>query len=322
MRLIEAEVRKLNRPLTWCLMICAAVFVVLLASGSARNAQLAVQSSSRQGVDGCEQLVRQAGQQLSATQCAAAQAAQQQRNAEKAAADRASARNVTRALSPAAAGAEAAGLIASMPGALLIGLLAGGHVGGEWSGRTLKNLLAQHGRRGEVLAAKAASLWLASVGLLAVTWATLAVAGPVLAKANGLPASTLSVLDALRSSGSHIARAALVLAFFVLLGILAAVVTRGTVGTISAAVGGVFALLAIGSLPTLGEFTPASFVEGWMGFAGPAKQSSTLPDNFWSRFTDSSGTVPSHGFGLAGLSVTVLICGALAWGVFRRVDIV
>ena len=49
-----------------------------------------------------------------------------------------------RAATPVAAGAEPAGLMASLPGALAIALLAGGHIGGEWSGRTMKNLLTQH----------------------------------------------------------------------------------------------------------------------------------------------------------------------------------
>jgi len=90
-------------------------------------------------------------------------------------------------LDPLAAGAEAAGLMASLPGALALALLAGGHVGGEWSQRTLKNLLTQHGRRWQVLAAKLASLWLAGVGLVAACWAALAVAGPILVRVNHLP---------------------------------------------------------------------------------------------------------------------------------------
>lgn len=64
-------------------------------------------------------------------------------------------------LNPLAAGAEAAGLMASLPGALALALLAGAHIGGEWSGRTMKNLLTQEGRRWRVLAAKLVSLWLA-----------------------------------------------------------------------------------------------------------------------------------------------------------------
>ena len=64
-------------------------------------------------------------------------------------------------LSPVAAGVEAAGLMASLPGALALALLAGAHIGGEWSGRTMKNLLTQQGQRWRVLAAKLVSLWLA-----------------------------------------------------------------------------------------------------------------------------------------------------------------
>jgi hypothetical protein len=74
-----------------------------------------------------------------------------------------------------------------MSGRRNLEVLAGGHVGGEWSGRTLKNLLTQCGHRGRLLAAKLGSLWLAGVGLVGVCWAALAVAGPVLAKVDQLP---------------------------------------------------------------------------------------------------------------------------------------
>ena len=62
-------------------------------------------------------------------------------------------------------------------GVWMLPSLSGGHAGGEWSGRTLKNLLTQHGRRREVLGAKLISLWLAGVGLIAVCWGALALAG-------------------------------------------------------------------------------------------------------------------------------------------------
>ena len=49
---------------------------------------------------------------------------------------------------PLAAGKLALGFMASLGGALLIFLLAAGHVGDEWDHRTIKTLLCQEGRRG------------------------------------------------------------------------------------------------------------------------------------------------------------------------------
>jgi hypothetical protein len=112
----------------------------------------------------------------------------------------------------------------------------------------------------------------------------------------------------------------LVLGFFAVLGVAAAVVTRGTVGTIAGSIAAVVALLALGTLPTVGKWTPATWVEAWMGFTS-GSGISTLPDNFWSRFT-SSGAIPGHVFGLAGMTGTVVVLAAVAWQVFRRADVV
>jgi hypothetical protein len=159
------------------------------------------------------------------------------------------------------------------------------------------------------------------VALVAACWAALAAAGPVLAKANGLPASQQSVRAGFEHSGSHIARALLVIAFFVLIGLLAGVLTQGTVGTISAAAGATVAILALGTVPSLGKYTPATFVEGWMGFSSVSRSAGALPDNFWSRFTDSHGVVPGHVFGLVGLVATMAVGAWIAWRRFGRMDV-
>jgi ABC-type transport system involved in multi-copper enzyme maturation permease subunit len=52
---------------------------------------------------------------------------------------------------------------ASLPGLLLIAMIAGGHWGGEWGSRTIRQLLCREGRRGRVLAAKWLSTWAAGV---------------------------------------------------------------------------------------------------------------------------------------------------------------
>jgi ABC-type transport system involved in multi-copper enzyme maturation permease subunit len=70
--------------------------------------------------------------------------------------------------------------MASLPGALLILLLAAGHVGGEWNDRTIKVLLCQEGRRWRVLAAKLVSLWFVAIATLILDWVALAAISPIL----------------------------------------------------------------------------------------------------------------------------------------------
>src|SRR5215468_9984888 len=198
MRLLGAELIKLGRPLTWGVAAAAAVFCVLLAVGGAHNA--ALEGTTPAGhLPSCAGLGIPPGPQCTHARAQPAQVAAQ--------------------LDPLAAGAEAAGLMASLPGALALALLAGAHIGGEWSGRTMKSLLTQQGHRWRVLAAKLVSLWLAGVGLIAVCWLALAAAGPVLVRADHLPAAHESAAHALGLAGSQAARALLVLAAFAAVGL-------------------------------------------------------------------------------------------------------
>ena len=309
MRLLRAELRKLLRPLSWGVAGAAALFCVLLATGGAHNA--AAEAATPAGhLPSCAELPIPPG-----PRCAQARARERARvnqvNAQPV--------QVAAQLNPLAAGAEAAGLMASLPGALALALLAGAHIGGEWSGRTMKNLLTQQGRRWRVLAAKLASLWLAGVALIAVCWLALAAAGPVLAHADHLPASHESAAHAFSLAGSQVARALLVLAAFAVIGLLAAVLTRGTVATPAAAAGVVIAMLVTASLPGTGRWTPATWVQAWMGFPVGQASITSLPTNFWSRFISS--TEPSQLSGLIGLIAVLAVCSALAAAVFRRLDI-
>ena len=309
MRLLHAELRKLLRPLSLGVAGAAALFCVLLATGGAHNAT--AEAAAPVGhLPSCAELGISPG-----PRCARAMAREQARvnqvNAQPA--------QVAAQLNPLAAGAEAAGLMASLPGALALALLAGAHIGGEWSGRTMKNLLTQQGRRWRGLAAKLASLWLAGGGLIAGCWLALAAAGPVLAHADHLPASHESAGHAISLAGSQVARALLVLAAFAAIGLLAAVLTRGTIGTTATAAGVVIAMLIAASLPGTGRWTPATWVQEWMGFPVGQASITSLPANFWSRFISSTG--PGHLPGLIGLIAVLAVCSALAAAVFRRVDI-
>jgi len=310
MRLLRAELIKLGRPLTWGVAAAAALFCVLLAVGGAHNAALEGGAPAVH-IPSCAELGIPAG-----PRCARAEALQRAR-VNQASAEPA---QVAAQLNPLAAGAEAAGLMASLPGALALALLAGAHIGGEWSGRTMKNLLAQQGRRWRVLAAKLVSLWLAGIGLIAVCWVALAAAGPVLVRVDHLPAPHESAAHALSLAGSQAARALLVLAAFAGIGLLAAVATRGTIGTTAATAGAVIAMLIATSLPALGRWTPATWVQAWMGFPAGQASVTSLPTNFWSRFI-SAGGAPGHVAGLVGVAGLLAVCLAAAAALFRGQDI-
>jgi ABC-type transport system involved in multi-copper enzyme maturation permease subunit len=311
MRLLRAELKKLLRPLTWGVAGTAALFCVLLATGGAHNAAAEAQTPVGH-VPSCTELGVPAGPRCNQVK-AEERARVNQVNAQPAL--------VAAQLNPLAAGAEAAGLMASLPGALALALLAGAHIGGEWSGRTMKNLLTQQGHRWRVLAAKLVSLWLTGVGLIAVCWAALAIAGPVLAHLDHLPAAHESAAHAISLAGSQVVRALLVLAAFAVIGLLAAVLTRGTIGTIAAAAGAVIAMLIAASLPGTGQWTPATWVQGWMGFPAGEASITSLPTNFWSRFISSGGAAPGHLPGLLGLLGLLAVCWALAAALFARTDI-
>jgi hypothetical protein len=315
MRLLRAELRKLNRPLLWCVTFAAMLFCVLLAVSGAANAHRDAHTSAER-MPSCAQLGMRDG-----TACANVMTRVRVRATVGRMRNLADEVNTAAQLNPLAAGAEAAGLMASLPGVLAIALLAGGHVGGEWSGRTLKNVLTECGHRWRVLAAKLVSLWLAGAGLVVACWAALAVAGPLVVRADHLPDPHRPVAEAAGWAGSQAARALLVLAVFAAVGVLAAVVTRGTVGTMATSAGIFVMMLVAAALPGTGRWTPATWVQGWMGFAAGVGSITPLPSNFWSRFISADSSPPGHVLGLTGLVATLAVCAALALTLFRRADV-
>lgn len=311
MRLLRADLAALARPLPWLVAAAAMVFTVLLGLGGAHNAAANVVSAG-QRLPTCAERGVPAG-----PLCVRMMTAERARLAQIAAGPG----QVAAQLNPIEAGAEAAGLMASLPGALVIALLAGGHVGGEWSGRTIKNLLVQHGRRWQVLVTKLVSLWLAGIGVLLACWAALAVTGPLIIRLNHLPAARVSTADALSRAGSQAGRALLVIAAFAAIGVLAAVLTRSSIGTAATAGGAVIAMLLFTTIPGLANWTPAIWVQGWMGFPAGLASVTSLPANFWSRFISASGAAPGQLTGLAGVTGLLIACMVIAGSVFRRADV-
>lgn len=296
MWLLVAELRKLARPLVWGTVAAAAGFCVLLAWGATSNAAA---STARPRVPSV------CSQRPAPPSCPAEVA---RADAEVAA----QAQATSRLERPGAVGQVAAGMLASMPGVFVLALLAGGHWGGEWSGRTVRTLFAREGRRGRVLAAKWASLWLAAVATVAVCWAALAVAGPLLAAAYGLPAAGVPLWHGLGASIAVIGHALVVLALFSAAGVAAGAIARGQLAATAATAGVLVATVVLAGLSGVGRWSPATFVEAWMGFRFSGD---FLPTNFWARFVGRGGTVAlpfPEPAALAGLVVWLAVAAVVA----------
>lgn len=223
-----------------------------------------------------------------------------------------------RHLTALSAGTVPAGLMASLPGLLVIAVLAGSHVGGEWTGRTIKVLLSQHGRRRDVLAAKIMSVWLGAVVVMTFGWVALAVAGPVMASRYHLPDSHLSAAEAAKYGGSQYARALLVLAVYAVIATAIATLTRNAVGTITATAG---AMVLAGLLPAalqITRYAPTNWVQGWMGFS---RAPGTIPTHWWSHYTYPDGSTPGHAGAFFGLLAAVVAGALLGHLRFSRMDI-
>jgi ABC-type transport system involved in multi-copper enzyme maturation permease subunit len=326
--LLKAELRKLVRPLTaWAfcgsLAVCLFSFGVHGINGSQQLALLTtsnplVPTSQPTSVPPCEVLRLPPGPRCEAAQkeflVGRQQAARLARQAQAA-----QAQDVRGALAlqrPQGAALLAVGMWASLLGALVVPLLASGHVGSEWTGRTLKAVLAQDGRRGRLLAAKAVSLWLAAIALLAVTGALLALLSPVHAALFPLRAAPLTVHLSITTVLAQAGRALLVLAVFAVLGVLAAVFTRGALGSFLLVVAFITAWLVTARLPHLAPGTLAYWVTGWMGF-----RESSLTPRLWVDVFPSGTPAPSHTTGLVGLTAVLAISAVVAWAWFVRSDV-
>jgi ABC-type transport system involved in multi-copper enzyme maturation permease subunit len=217
---------------------------------------------------------------------------------------------------PVGSGAMAGGLLASIFGAVAILMLAAGHVGNEWSGRTIKQVFTQEGRRWRVLAAKIVSLWLAAVGLLLVTWVGLIIVGQAaLAWANLTgPGPTLSA--AVRMTVPVVTRAFLVFLVFTALGVAAAVVTRNTLGSFFLGFAVVIASLILTGSKAAVKYTLGYWVAGWMGF----HNNGYIMNNVWTtNFYPLA--FPKHSVGLVGLLIFTSACIAIALLRVQRSDV-
>jgi ABC-type transport system involved in multi-copper enzyme maturation permease subunit len=287
--LLAAEFRKLVRPLVWGTALVIVAFCLLITWAAAHNARAGLASPripdvcAKAATAQCRQVIAHAHGAARAAAAATGQLAQ-----------------------PGEVGHVAAGMLASLPGLLLIAMIAGGHWGGEWGSRTIRQLLCREGRRGRVLVAKWLSIWVAGVATLLACWLVLALAAPGVAAASGLPAVHSALWAGLGSSASSAGRAVVVLGMFAAVGTAAGTIGRGQLATTAVTAGSMLLALLVAGIASIGQLSPASFVQAWMGF-GPAGY---LPTNFWSRFV--SGGHVGQLAGLAGVLVTAAVAAAIA----------
>jgi ABC-type transport system involved in multi-copper enzyme maturation permease subunit len=288
--LLVAELRKLIRPLVWGAGLAITGFCLLITWGGANNARGAL--ASPRIPDVCARAVTAQCQQVVAHAHAAARAA---------------AAATSLLAQPGEIGHVAAGMLASVPGLLLIALVAGGHWGGEWGSRTIRQLLARQGRRTRVLAAKWLTIWAAGVATLVCCWLVLAAAAPLIAAGAGLPAAHASIWAGLGSSASAAGRAVIVLGLFAAVGTAAGAIARGQLATTAITAGSMLLALLVAGITSIGRLSPASFVQAWMSFDAAGY----LPTNFWSRFV-SGGQHPGELAGLLGIVLTGAVVAVIA----------
>jgi ABC-type transport system involved in multi-copper enzyme maturation permease subunit len=316
MRLLRAELRKLRRPLTLWTAVTVVVLTGLFAWGGQKDAAhgVAVAQQNDAFVPTCRdfglspgpecdrQIARQLKQDLGYQREYRAHVA-------------GPARQAAALRSPYGAGRFAAGMMASLLGAIALLLLAGGHVGQEWTGKTIKQVLTLEGRRWRVLAAKFASLVLMGVGLLLLTWLVLALLAPLFDAAYPLHAGA-SAGRALTDSLESSARAVLVIGAFAALGTLSAVITRSTLGGFFLGFAFVLASFILAGFKAVARLTLAYWVTGWMHF----RTEGTVLTHVW-RDGFYPVADPTLSAGLIGLAAFVGACIAIAWLRFERSDV-
>jgi ABC-type transport system involved in multi-copper enzyme maturation permease subunit len=288
--LLTAELRKLIRPLVWGTGLVIIGFCVLITWGGANNARGAL--ASPRIPDVCARAVTVPCRQVVAHAHAAARTA---------------AAATSLLAQPGEVGHVAAGMLASVPGLLLIALVAGGHWGGEWGSRTIRQLLTRQSRRSRVLAAKWLTIWAAGVATLVCCWLVMMVAAPLIAAAAGLPAAQAPLWAGLGSSVSAAGRAVVVLGLFAAIGTAAGVIARGQLATTAITAGSMLLALLVAGIASIGWLSPASFVQAWMRFDAAGY----LPTNFWSRFV-SNGQQPGELTGLLGIMITAAVMALIA----------
>jgi hypothetical protein len=317
MRLLRAEIQKLARPLMLFVTIGVMLVVVAITGVSQETAALqykiarqAAELGSRSEIFACKSFGLQAG-----TRCDRARARLKQdqldflkQTTEDAQLPAATQKNIF------AAGGFSAGILSSLIGGIAVFLLGAAHIGGEWTGRTAKSWFAEDGRRTRFVFAKAFTLWLASVWLLAWSWAAVVAWNQISQHFYRLPAVQLDL--AWSYGGERLLRSLLVLAGFSLLASASSILIRNVLGGLFLATGIMIGSYIAAGFAHVSHATLGYWVAAWMQF----RHQPLLIDHVWPDVFPNTVT-PDPIIGAAGLTGMILVCVAASMMRMRQSDI-
>jgi ABC-type transport system involved in multi-copper enzyme maturation permease subunit len=156
-------------------------------------------------------------------------------------------------------------MAASALGALILLLIGAGHIGGEWSYRTIKSVLVVDPRRIRFAISKWLSLWLIGIVALAIAWGGLSALGFFQQRIYELPASAGDGV-AWSDAASHVMRAALVLGIYAALATLAGILTKNMLGAFFVSFGIIIASQIAAAFPAMKSWTLGHWVGAFMPF--------------------------------------------------------
>lgn len=219
---------------------------------------------------------------------------------------------------PLGVGALAGAVLTSMLGFLLVMLLSAGHIGGEWTNRTIRTVLTGQPSRLRAIAVKAASVWLASLTLLVVVWLELIGFAWYYHANQPIPVTAGAPVIPTIGGVVVVGKAALVLAVYALVGTSLAVISRGVLGSLISGLSAGFGFLTFGYyVHNLSWLSFTRWVTAYMGSASPRMIGTNA---YW--VTGAQFGVKPVMDGLVGLLVVGVLCSSVGWFAFRRSDVV
>lgn len=307
---LRIELLKLRRPLLAWLALLGAGVTLLLAFFAVHHAHIVLGLLGPVHVPPCNQIVITTGQSCATVRHVLYEEAVLARRGSLSAL--AQGRSLE---SPIGAGATAAIVFATVPGATVAFLLTAAHVAAEWSDRTLKLTLLRDCRRWRFLVRKTVSSWLVVVGCLLLAWLVLALAAPFFHAAdplNGVADPGYGLADVLVA----LAKATLALAGFTTMGVVVAVVSRSVLGTVVGCLGLLTASFFADHFALLTPFTLPYWVTGLLHLQAGAL---AMPLLWVSAF---SGTPAASTLdGVVGVVALIVTASTVAIAVFSRQDV-
>ena len=204
-------------------------------------------------------------------------------------------------LDPLGAAVIACEQVASLLGVGLAAVIAAVGVASEFTSGTIGAVVAVEGRRGRLVAAKAAAAFMVLTVTVVVLAASLALAGVAAKAVLGERIASVEP-TALSEALSVFARLPLVLLVLAMLGVLAGLVFRSEVGAATALAGLTALSLPLTNLSPVNALTLPHWVAAWMGFGPPG-----YPYDFvWSYAPSDVGVAT------AGAVLALVVCASLA----------